>query len=75
MKFWKWLIEVKIKRLDTEERIIYLTNKIIHELQNGGYDLKTNLVSGFDVFIYSSGQGVIHNALNNWKIEFQPKIR
>lgn len=32
MKIWKWLIEVKIKRLDAKERIIYLTNKLMYKM-------------------------------------------
>jgi hypothetical protein len=75
MKFWKWLIEIKIKRLDAKERVVYLTNKILHELQNGGYDLKNNHTSGFDVIIYSLGDGIIQNICNNWRIGFQPEIK
>ncbi len=75
MKFWKWLIEIKIKRLDVKDRIAYLANKMLNELQSNGYKLKsTSQISGFDVNVYNSGAGSIQNILGRWEIEFTPEI-
>ena len=38
MKFFKWNIETKIKRLDADKRILYLANRLIKEIKGSGRD-------------------------------------
>lgn len=41
MKFFKWLIGLKIKKLDSEERVAYLANKLIDEVQKAGHCIRS----------------------------------
>jgi hypothetical protein len=47
MKLFKWFIELKIKDLTSEEKSLYLANKLIDELQKSGKNLvsQTNFIS------------------------------
>jgi hypothetical protein len=39
MRFFKWKINLKIKRLDSEQRIKFLSQKLAQEIQSSGIDL------------------------------------
>jgi hypothetical protein len=41
MKFFKWQIETKIKRLDANDRIVYLANQLLQEVENAGVSPRT----------------------------------
>jgi len=43
MKFFKWVIDLKIKDLTSEDKIIYLANKLIDELQKNGHTLRSQV--------------------------------
>lgn len=45
MKFFKWLIEIKLKRLDGEKRINYLANRLIQEVNRQGYSVMEPTIS------------------------------
>ena len=60
MKFFKWMIELKIKRLDGKDRIIYLTNKLIHEINGQGHSvMDPQIAKGFgnlNIWIHNYGK-------------------
>lgn len=39
MKLFKWWIELKIKRLDANQRCLYLANRLVEEVQRAGNDV------------------------------------
>lgn len=41
MRFFVWHIEVKVKRLDGDDRILYLANLLMDEVQRHGYATNT----------------------------------
>jgi len=41
MRFFKWLINFKIKDLTAEEKVIYLANQLVKQYQKAGYDART----------------------------------
>jgi hypothetical protein len=41
VKFFNWQINLKIKRLDANERIIYLANMLLQEVDNAGVSPRT----------------------------------
>ena len=59
MKLFKYLIELKIKRLDGNDRIIYLANKLSKEINTQGYSVMSPSVNqgfgGFDISIHNHG--------------------
>ena len=60
MKIFKWFVELKIKRLDGKDRIIYLTNKLIKEINGQGHSIMdTQIASGFgniDIWLHNYGK-------------------
>ena len=42
LKFWKWQLDLKTKRLDVDERIGYLANELIKELKASGRSIQCN---------------------------------
>lgn len=73
MKFLKWQIEHKIKRLDADDRVIYLTEKLIDELKKSGREINTEAGDEhFDVWIFNHGEFSklsVQNVLKNWSVE------
>ena len=40
LKFFNWRINIKLKHIDADKRILFLANNLIQELINGGYDVR-----------------------------------
>ncbi len=72
MKFWKWIVGFKVKRIRDDERIIYLASKLWDELKAQGYKLrgKNQEVAGFEVSRYDHCPGEIdvYSILCDWRI-------
>lgn len=77
MKFFKRVIKLKIKRLDSDQRVLYLANKIIDEVQKSGKCLRsqgkfgsahiyTHRVDDEDAIIVLESMS---NDLHRWEIE------
>jgi len=45
MKFFKWIVEFKLRRLDGEKRINYLANRLIQEVNRQGYSVMEPTIS------------------------------
>lgn len=59
MKFFKWQITTKIKRLDADERILYLANKLIKEIKDSGRE--TSFMQGEEVVIPVTLGIIVHS--------------
>ncbi len=80
LKFWKWKIEVKTKRLDADEKIGYLANELIKELKVSGRSIQCNEndkgFGNLDIWVYDLGK---ENAImdlqrspNGWSFKTKP---
>lgn len=74
MKIFKWFIGIKIKHIDADKRIAWLTNKLLNELVKNGYSIKTttNPATHLSVWInahkHESWELRISNTMQNWEI-------
>lgn len=41
MRFFKWIIQTKMKRVDGDERIIYLANELLKAITAQGYCIRS----------------------------------
>jgi len=83
MKFWKWKIDIKTKRLDADERIAYLANELIKELKASGRSIALPGIDegfgSFDITIYNLGTEdesmSVKSIINNWQVEVKPTFK
>lgn len=77
MKFFKWQINLKIKRLDADERILYLANKLIKEIGASGRDMKFEkdgkivIPISCDIKVYdhySPARLSVQHIINGWEV-------
>lgn len=59
MKIFKRLIELKVKKLDAEQRIVYLANKLLQEVEDAGVSPRTTTTPdshlAIDINVYRYG--------------------
>ena len=41
MRFFKWKVNIKIKDLSAEKKVIFLANELLNQMQVAGHDLRT----------------------------------
>lgn len=75
-RFFLWRIEIKLSKIpNSEERVLYLANKLYSELEHQGYSMhSTDDISGFDVnyYTYMNGSGMsfrVSNIISGWSIK------
>jgi hypothetical protein len=80
MKFFKWKIETKIKRLDANERIVYLANQLLQEVENAGVSPRTttapDTLLNLDITVFRYGTDsdlTVHSMRNSWLDGFKGK--
>jgi len=71
-KFWRWRLEVKLRSLDDDEKIIYLSQEIIKAVAKSGKKMETvdGLASlNINVFQHADeNKGEIKHGINNWAL-------
>lgn len=78
-----WRINSKVEKLDSDERIIFLANELIKEIQDSGKSVSNPLISnGFgsvDIYLHNFDKGspslVVENIINGWRITGIPTIK
>jgi len=83
LKFWKWKLEIKTKRLDADEKIGYLANELIKELKASGRSIQCNEGNkGFGVLMIwvfnlgkENGKIEIQCNSNSWKVKTKPTFK
>jgi hypothetical protein len=70
MRLFKWLIQLKIKRLDGDQRIIYLANELLRAITAQGYCVRSQGNFGHvDIFIHNIGTQndlIVETITNRW---------
>jgi hypothetical protein len=68
-KIWLWIFEFKIKRVQDDKKIEFLTKQLLNELENQGYDIYTEGCGHIDIWnYYSDNDLVVGNIINEWAI-------
>ena len=83
LKFWKWRIEVKTKRLDADEKIGYLANEIIKAIKTSGRSIECPKISeglgSVDIVVHNLGAENenlrVQNLINKWEIKTKPTFK
>lgn len=66
MRLFKWIIQAKIKRIDGDERIIYLANELLKAITAQGYCVRSQKdFAHVDISAYQIGTV---NDLNVWSL-------
>lgn len=73
-KFFAWRLEIKLAKLQNDERCLFLANKLYTELQKQGHEMKsTDELSGCDVRLYTYAGAKqpfrVCNILSGWEIK------
>jgi hypothetical protein len=79
MKFWKWEMNIKTKRLNADERIGFLANALIKELKASGRSIEDSHISeGFgslDIYVHRLNTEDASMNIENtgkWRVEVKP---
>ena len=81
MKFWKWKIDIKAKRLDVDERIGYLANELIEELKASGRSIQCNNsdkdFGHLDIWVHHLTNEDLYLELSssNWSFKTKPTFK
>lgn len=83
LKFWKWRLELKIKRLDADEKIGYLANELIKALIESGRSIAHPEVSkdfgSVDISVHNLGAEnevlIVYDLLNKWETKTKPTFK
>lgn len=83
LKFWKWKIEVKTKRLDADEKIGYLANELIKELKASGRSIQCNEndkeFGSLLIWVHRLGKENatmdLQNCPNGWSFKTKPTFK
>jgi hypothetical protein len=77
VKFFKWRIDLKIKRLDADQRILFLAGALIKEIKNSGRDMsfkqggKVVMPVTLDIYVHNSCTPTrlsVQNSHNDWEV-------
>lgn len=78
VKFFIWLIEIKTKKLNSKDKIVYLLNELLKALQETG-ELHVRKSDGFgsaNIWIHNANKEseiiVLEDAIRGWKYETKP---
>ena len=81
MKFWKWQLQIKIKRLDADERIAYLANELIKELKSSGrsiqcYDSNKDF-GNLDIWVHhlTNKDSYLELTNSDWSFKTKPTFK
>lgn len=83
LKFWKWRLDLKTKRLDADEKIGYLANELIKQLKASGRSIAHPCINkGFgsvDISVYNLGTKyeslAVFDLINKWEIKTKPTFK
>lgn len=70
-RFWRWRIEVKLRNLDDDKKIVFLTQELLKAVAKSGRDMETTtgLLSLYiNVFQKSKNKGYVENVSAGWKL-------
>lgn len=73
LKLWKWRINIEVRDMDADNRIVFLAQNLIKEIAESGRKLATVPgLASFDVSIYQDFEkgdyGIVKNIINQWNI-------
>jgi hypothetical protein len=67
MKLFGWVIELRLRRKENKQRIKYLLEKLVSELEQQGYDVKSttgNKDTYFSIFRFNSVYSITGHKIN-----------
>lgn len=69
-KFWRWRIEVKIRDLDGDKKIVFLAQELIKTVAKSGRKLQgTPEMASIEIDIHKNGNnGYVSNIINHWEL-------
>jgi len=72
-KFWKWRLEVKLKSLDTDNRIIHLSQELLKEVVKSGRNMETTTgLATIQIHVHQhldGNNGYIENVVAGWQLK------
>ena len=71
-KFWKWRIEVKVRDMDADQKIIYLSRELLKTAVKDGKELKgkNSSIRSISIDVFPDGEAWVGNMLADWKVSF-----
>lgn len=69
-RFWRWRIEVKLRNLDDDKKIIFLGQELIKAVAKSGREMQgTSGMVSFDIDVFRhNNEGYVNNVIAKWKL-------